>query len=233
MNWRPVPFDSGAGSSIGRAGPSPVEVQLSTASETEPRAPGRLQVVFGVAVVAAVVWFVLSAGEQIRPGTQIEGQPVTLGLAALTGWTPLADLSGEPRPDFPEPMVWKKDRVCIGLSRVDFGPDDLRPSLARCVPNSTIAGLAPDAIVTIATVVAGLDTWHFIEAAGPVERVRVKVSDDGDLGGDRIHLAGSTFALRLTNGLDLERLEWGAGDITYRCTPDPMAWQTSDFCPLE
>lgn len=233
MSWRSVPFESGEGSTIGRAGSGPVEVPLAVSSAAAPGGRDRLRVVLGVAVVATAVWFLLSTGERVEPGAQIGGEPVTLGLAARTGWTPLVDLSGQPRPDFGVPMVWKRDRVCIGLSRVDFGPEDVRPSLARCVPGSTISGLAANEIVTIATIVAGLDTWHFVEAGSPVERVRVELVDQGRLGGDRIHLAGSTFALRLENATDLERIEWGAGDLTYRCAPDPAAWRTSTFCPSD
>ena len=69
-------------------------------------------------------------------------------------------------------MVWTADRVCIGFARLDFGPDDLRPSLARCEPHST-GNMAANEIRSLVSVKAGFDTWHFIEAADHIDSIEV------------------------------------------------------------
>ena len=230
MSWSSKSPTSGAGTAFGDADPTQVELKLGrTDSDDAPRQK-RLPVVLGIVVVALAAWLVLSGGDTIRPGTQVDGVRVSLGLADRQGWVLLDSQTGDLRPGFPEPMVWHKDQLCIGLSRVDFGPDDIRPSLARCVPNSVRSALDEDGIVTVATVVAGRDTWHFVEAWGPIERLDVEVGDGKGLDSDRIYTAGSTFALRLLEDQDLAQIEWRIGDVTYQCTPGPDAWRTSEFC---
>lgn len=191
------------------------------------------QVVVGTAVVLAIVIvmvFQLVSGRALREGTQATvAESFVLESAALSGWKPLVPISGERRAAFPAPMVWTADRVCVGFARLDFGPDDLRPSLARCERHST-GDMAANEIRSLVSVKAGFDTWHFIEAADHVDSIEVYLASGERVSDDRIHLSGRIGALRLENDRDLETVEWSTRSSTYRCLPDPAAWRSSVFC---
>jgi hypothetical protein len=152
-----------------------------------------------------------------------------LEQAAFDGWESLAPTAGELRAGFPAPMVWKGDRICIGLARTDFEPDDFRPSTARC-ERQPAENMAPNEIRSLLSIKSGFDTWHFIEAPGPIESIKVRLATGAAVGDERIHLSGSTGALRLEHGRDLASIEWSTKSLTYRCVPDPTAWRTSEFC---
>lgn len=190
-------------------------------------------VLVGTAALLAIVVTiaVLLASE---PTTQKGAQATPAGSfvleqAAFEGWEPLAPTTGELRTGFPAPMVWKGDRVCIGLARTDFGPEDFRPSTARC-ERQRAENMASNEIRSLLSIKSGFDTWHFIEAPGRIDSVKVLLATGAALGGERIHLSGSTAALRLENGRELASIKWSTRSLEYRCTPDPTAWQTSEFC---
>ena len=82
----------------------------------------------------------------------------------------------------------------------------------------------------LVSVKAGFDTWHFIEAADHIDSIEVTLALGERVSDDRILLSGSIAALRLENDRDLVTIEWSTRSSTYRCQPDPTAWQTSLFC---
>ncbi len=187
----------------------------------------------GTAVLLAIVIVMavqLVSEPTPQAGTQaMPTESFVLERAAFTGWEPLVSMSGEQRAGHPAPMVWTSDRVCVGFARLDFGPDDLRPSLARCEPHSTDSPAA-DEIRFLVSVKAGFDTWHFIEAADHIVSIEVSLALGERVNDDRILLSGSIAALRLENDRDLVTIEWSTRSSTYRCLPDPTAWRTSVFC---
>jgi hypothetical protein len=191
-------------------------------------------VLAGTAVLLAIV--VIIAVLLVTEPTSQKGAQATpagsfvLEQAAFDGWEPLTPTTGELRTGFPAPMVWKGDRVCIGLARTDFGPDDFRPSTARCERNR-VTNMASNEIRSLLSIRSGFDTWHFLEASRHIDSITVRLATGAALGGERIHLSGSTAALRLENGRDLASIEWSTQSLRYRCTPDPVAWRTSQFCP--
>jgi hypothetical protein len=192
---------------------------------------GRVLVSTAVLLAIVIVLVVQLVSEPTtQEGTQAtSAESFVLERAAFRGWEPLVSISGEPRPGYPAPMVWTADRVCIGFARLDFGPDDLRPSLARCEPHST-GNMAANTIRSLVSVKAGFDTWHFIEAADHIDSIEVSLASGERMSDDRILLSGSIGALRLENDRDLETVEWSTRSSTYRCRPDPTAWRSSVFC---
>ena len=94
---------------------------------------------------------------------------------AVDGWESLVPTAGELRSGFPAPMVWTADRVCIGFARVDFGPDDFRPSLARCERHRA-ENVAANEIRSLVSIKSGFDTWHFIEAADHIDSIKVHLA---------------------------------------------------------
>lgn len=193
------------------------------------------QVVVGLTAILAIVIGILIAVHLLSEPAPQEGahvrqaEIILLERPAVDGWELLVPLAGELSSEFPPPMVWRADRVCIGFARVDFGPDNVRPSLARC-ERSPAEDMAVNEIRSLVSVKTGFDTWHFIEAADRIDSIEVLLTARESLNGDRIHLSGSTAALRLENGRDLASMQWSTQDQTYRCVPDPTAWQTSEFC---
>lgn len=185
----------------------------------------------GAAIAVVLVGAMLLASEPAPlPGAQsAQVDPVRIERAAMDGWETFAPVAGEQREGFPAPMVNRVGGVCIGFGRVDFGPDDARPSLARCVGNRP-ANMAPDEIRVLLSITSGFDTWHFIEAPGPIDAVSVRLADGDPMAENRILLSGSTAALRLENDRDLASVEWTTQSLRYRCVPDPIAWRTSEFC---
>ncbi len=186
--------------------------------------------VFVVVLVAAVVVY-LTSEPAPRDGAQVDPTgPIVLRLAADDGWERLVPAGDRAREGFPEPMVRRSGGICVGFGRLDFGPDDRRPSLARCERDPVPAPLEPNAIRSIVSIVSGFDTWHFLEAAAAIDDVRVELTSGEPLDAGRVLLADSTMALRLENGRDLGSIEWSTGAGRYRCTPDPAAWRTASFC---
>ena len=183
-------------------------------------------------LVALIIGIAVQFASEPQPddGIQRPTGSVVLRRAGVDGWVPLVPTAGQPRSGFPAPMVWRSDRVCIGFARADFGPDDFRPSLARCERDPLEQEMASNEIRSLLSIESGFDTWHFIEAAAPLTAVRVQLSVDRPMSNDRIHLAGSTVALRLEVGVDLVSIEWSTSTDVFRCMPDPEAWRTSIFC---
>jgi hypothetical protein len=194
---------------------------------------GRLLVATAVLIAIVIVIVIamqLVSGPTPRLGTQATpAESFVLESAAFSGWEPLVSLSGELRAGYPAPVVWTADRVCIGFARLDFGPDDLRPSLARCERHST-GNIAVNEIRSLVSVRAGFDTWHFVEAADHIESIAVYLASGERVSDDRILLSGSIGALRLENDRDLASVEWSTRSSTYRCPADPTAWRSSVFC---
>lgn len=181
------------------------------------------------ALIAAVV--VISADPPTRQGQQVSStSEIALRQAPVRGWEPLIPTAGELRDGFPEPMVWRSDRVCLGFARADFGADVRRPSLARCEQQPPDQPLAIEEIRFLHSIESGFDTWHFLEAADRVDTVDVSLSTGESLSGERIHLSDSTIALRLENGRDLVSIRWSTRSQTFECLTDPKAWETSLFC---
>ena len=187
----------------------------------------------GTAVLIVVV---IAIGVQlVSAPTPQEGRQATpaesfaLERAALSGWELLVSMSGEQRAGYPPPMIWADDRVCIGFARLDYGPDDFRPGLARCerVRAGTIGA---NEIRSLISVTAGFDTWHFIEAANHIDSIKVYLASGERVSDDRILLLDSIGALRLENDRDLATVEWSTRTATYRCQADPTAWRSSVFC---
>lgn len=191
------------------------------------------RVLVGTGVLLAIV--IVTALQLLSEPTPLEGAQATpagsivLERPAVDGWEPLVPTAGELRAGFPAPMVWKADRVCIGFARIDFGPEDFRPSLARCVQHGA-ENMASNEIRPLLSIKSGFDTWHFIEAPDPIDSIKVYLATGEAVGDERIHLSGSTAALRLENGRDLASIEWSTRSLKYRCLPDPTAWRTSAFC---
>jgi hypothetical protein len=182
-----------------------------------------------LAIVIALAVLRVSEPTSQRGAQVMPAGSFVLEQAAFDGWEPLAPTTGELRAGFPAPMVWKGDRVCIGLARTDFGPEDFRPSTARC-ERQRAESMASNEIRSLLSIRSGLDTWHFIEAPGDIDAIKVRLATGAALGGERIHLSGSTAALRLEDGRDLVSIEWSTKSLRYRCLPDPTAWRTSKFC---
>jgi len=191
------------------------------------------QMLAGTAVLLAIVIVIVvqlvsaptpQAGAQASPA-----EPLAVETAAMSGWEPLVSVSGEQRVGYPPPMVWTDDRVCIGFARLDYGPDDFRPGLARC--ERVDAGpIGANEIRSLVSVTAGFDTWHFVEAADHIESIKVYLVSGERVSDDRILLLDSIGALRLENDRDLVTVEWSTRSGTYRCLADPTAWRTSVFC---
>ena len=182
-----------------------------------------------LAIVIALVVLRVSEPTSQKGAQAMPAGSFVLEQAAFDGWEPLAPTAGELRAGFPAPMVWKGDRVCIGLARTDFGPEDFRPSTARC-ERQRAGNMAANEIRSLLSIRSGFDTWHFIEAPGDIDAIKVRLATGAALGGERIHLSGSTAALRLEDGRDLASIEWSTKSLRYRCLPDPTAWRTSKFC---
>jgi hypothetical protein len=182
-----------------------------------------------LAIVIALAVLRVSEPTSQRGAQAMPAGSFVLEQAAFAGWEPLAPTAGELRAGFPAPMVWKGDRVCIGLARTDFGPEDFRPSTARC-ERQRATNMASNEIRSLLSIRSGFDTWHFIEAPGDIDSIKVRLATGAALGGERIHLSGSTAALRLEDGRDLASIEWSTRSLRYRCVPDPTAWRTSEFC---
>jgi|TARA_R110002110_G_scaffold18932_4_gene78956 hypothetical protein len=182
-----------------------------------------------LAIVIALVVLRVSEPTSQKGAQAMPAGSFVLEQAAFDGWEPLAPTAGELRAGFPAPMVWKGDRVCIGLARTDFGPEDFRPSTARC-ERQRAENMASNEIRSLLSIRSGFDTWHFIEAPGDIDAIKVRLATGAALGGERIHLSGSTAALRLEDGRDLASIEWSTKSLRYRCLPDPTAWRTSKFC---
>jgi hypothetical protein len=182
-----------------------------------------------LAIVIALAVLRVSEPTSQRGAQAMPAGSFVLEQAAFDGWEPLAPTAGELRAGFPAPMVWKGDRVCIGLARTDFGPEDFRPSTARC-ERQRATNMASNEIRSLLSIRSGFDTWHFIEAPGDIDSINVRLATGAALGGERIHLSGSTAALRLEDGRDLASIEWSTRSLRYRCVPDPTAWRTSEFC---
>ena len=182
-----------------------------------------------LAIVIALVVLRVSEPTSQKGAQAMPAGSFVLEQAEFDGWEPLAPTAGELRAGFPAPMVWKGDRVCIGLARTDFGPEDFRPSTARC-ERQRAGNMAANEIRSLLSIRSGFDTWHFIEAPGDIDAIKVRLATGAALGGERIHLSGSTAALRLEDGRDLASIEWSTKSLRYRCLPDPTAWRTSKFC---
>ena len=182
-----------------------------------------------LAIVIALVVLRVSEPTSQKGAQAMPAGSFVLEQAEFDGWEPLAPTAGELRAGFPAPMVWKGDRVCIGLARTDFGPEDFRPSTARCA-RQRAGNMAANEIRSLLSIRSGFDTWHFIEAPGDIDAIKVRLATGAALGGERIHLSGSTAALRLEDGRDLASIEWSTKSLRYRCLPDPTAWRTSKFC---
>jgi hypothetical protein len=181
-----------------------------------------------LAIVIALAVLRVSEPTSQRGAQAMPAGSFVLEQAAFDGWEPLAPTAGELRAGFPAPMVWKGDRICIGLARTDFGPEDFRPSTARC-ERQRATNMASNEIRSLLSIRSGFDTWHFIEAPGDIDSIKVRLATGAALGGERIHLSGSTAALRLEDGRDLASIEWSTRSLRYRCVPDPTAWRTSEF----
>ena len=179
--------------------------------------------------VALIGWLTLLQDETIRPGNQLPSPGIALAGADATGWE-LLESRVDPRPNFPEPMVWHGDRLCVGFSRVDFVVNP-RPSLARCVDPEAFQPLDSGAIVVVATVRSGNDTWHFIEFGSEIHTAEVRFVDGPTLASDRVHIGTSTLAVRLPNDGLMSELRWTTTSATRRCAPDPDVWRTAQWCP--
>lgn len=208
------------------------ELEQGGLGRSKRRVVGRIGLVVVLLVVGLVLAVMVSSDTAARQGHQVPSGPeVVLRQAPVSGWEPLVPISGRLRAGFPEPMVWRSDRVCLGFGRADFDADNRRPSLARCERQPPPGSLALDEIRSVHVIESGFDTWHFIEAADRVEAVSVTMSTGESLSGDRIHLSDSTIALLLENGRDLMSFEWATRTQTFTCGSDPLAWRTSQFCP--
>jgi hypothetical protein len=181
---------------------------------------------FAIAIVIAVL---LASEPAPLEGAQATADSVVLERAAVDGWEPFAPNAGELRSGFPTPMVWTADRICIGFARIDFGPEDLRPSTARC-ERQRAENMASNEIRSLLSIKSGFDTWHFVEAPDHIDSIKVRLASGATVGSERIHLTGTTAALRLENDRKLASIEWSTRSQTYRCMTDPTAWQTSEFC---
>jgi hypothetical protein len=197
-----------------------IEIQFQeTSTPRQVQKPFRGRTLAAImAAAVALVWLLVFAGKPTLPGAQVDGTPaIHMAQPSAMTWHDLVSEAGEERPGFPEPMVSRADRICIGFGRVDFTQEERRPSVARCVEPPEVRSLGPGAIATLMTVASGLDTWHFLEAANPVDEVRVELAEEGALGRDRIYISGSTFALRLPNELELGEIRWSNESRKWRC----------------
>lgn len=206
-----------------------VEAADAGAAPTRRTPVGVVLVVVAIAVAGLAAFF--TSGPSTSPGSQGDAQaPIVLRNAALVEWEALTPLRASTRGGFPEPMVSRTDGLCIGFGRVDFDVERRRPSLARCERNRPGVSAVANEIRTIVTVVSGLDTWQFLEAAGDVDGIRVVAADGRDIAAERIYLSGSTVALRLENDRPVESLRWTTPAGTFHCRSEPLAWQTGRFC---
>lgn len=181
----------------------------------------------GIVAIAAVATLLLplATPDRTSEGRQVgDAEPVEIGNPEADGWVAMVPLATDDRAGFPTPVVQHGSSICVGFARVDFGPDDVRPSLARCVPAAS-EPIGTHEIRRLVSVKSGLDTWHFIEAGGDVTTV------SGSIGPNRVHLAGPVIGLRLENGVGIDDVTWSTRDGSFTCEPDDGVWQTGVFCP--
>jgi hypothetical protein len=165
-----------------------------------------------LAIVIALVVLRVSEPTSQKGAQAMPAGSFVLEQAEFDGWEPLAPTAGELRAGFPAPMVWKGDRVCIGLARTDFGPEDFRPSTARC-ERQRAGNMAANEIRSLLSI---RGPWRH-------RAIKMRLATGAALGGERIHLSGSTAALRLEDGRDPASIEWSTKSLRYRCLPDPTA----------
>ena len=123
-----------------------IEIQLQETSDhrhLQKPLRGRTLVAIMAAAVA-LVWLLVLAGRPALPGAQVEGTPeIRMAQPSEMNWHELVSGAEEERPGFPEPMVSRGDRICIGFGRVDFKQEERRPSVARCVEPPEVRSLGP------------------------------------------------------------------------------------------
>jgi len=181
------------------------------------------------AIVVAVVIPVVTP-ERVSDGRQVaDAEPLEIGSPESDGWVVMVPLAADDRTGFPTPVVNFGPSTCIGFARVDFGPDDVRPSLARCVPAAPMS-LGNDEIRLLVSIKSGFDTWHFIEAGNDVALADVATTSDS-IDPSRVYLADAIIGLRLENGVSVARLSWSTIDGSYECESNDDAWKTGAFCP--
>ena len=178
------------------------------------------------AVAVAVVIFRF---EPVLPGGQVATPAPAIRNAAGGLWEPLENVAGGGRPGFPEPMVRRGPELCVGFGRVDFPPSERRPTLARCIDTSDTP-VGRDVLMVLDSITSGLDTWHILEVNGTVGSVTVEQAGAGHLEADRVYVGGSTIALRLNNGIELDSIDWTTEFGRFRCTPELGAWASGKFC---
>ena len=189
----------------------------------------RTWVAVGLVGVAVLAWIVLRA-DPPAAGSQRPGPEVSIAAAPTSGWEPMVSVGASRGEAYPDPMVWRGDRVCVGFGRVDFDVDDRRPSLARCVDRFATRSLDDGELMSLLMVESGPDMWHFVEVDSAVVGVSVELAEGGEVSADRIHVGGSTIGLRLEQGVDVDRIAWETASGTYHCATDPIVWETSIFC---
>ncbi len=184
-----------------------------------------------VGAVVVIVLAVLALGGADRPettGEQLASPSTQVRGPGTRRWVELRPVDGSARSDFPVPMVAHGDQLCLGFGRIEFSPP--RPTVARCVEADDVPELPDDGIVTLATIVAGDDVWHLLQAGGPVTSVGLVAADGTAIDGSRLHLDGDLIALRLDTSIPISRIEWVIGRTNHVCTPAPDAAVSSQFC---
>jgi len=209
--------------------PTPTEVRPPAATPGDRRRRWIFGVALAIAAVVAAVVIPLVSPDRVSDGRQLaDAEPVEVGSPADDAWQSMEPLAADERNGFPAPVVSIDDSICIGFARIDFGPDDVRPSLARCVPHASDT-VDADAVRLLVSVKSGFDTWHFVEAGNDVVAVEVATAD-GTIDPGRIYLAGAIIGLRMQNGVDVERFTWSTIAGAFECDADLSAWENGAFC---
>lgn len=187
----------------------------------------RLAALIALAVIVALVVLVVDRDGPLQ-GAQVDVPPYHLANAEDHEWRLLSTVDGSVRSGWPQPMISIGDEICFGFANEALVA---RPSLGRCVDRAAIGTLEDHQLASMLTVSSGFDAWHVLLFAAPVTSIEVRTSGGDRIGGDRIHVDGTTVALRLAVADPLGALTWKHGRLVVRCEPPADAVETGRLCP--
>ena len=182
-----------------------------------------------IAGALLLVILILSDSTAAQPGTQPASPVVRIKAADTQQWSVLTPEDGTTRDGWPRPMLATGDEVCFGFENGALRPS--RPSLARCVVIET--PLAPDEIISLVLVEAGLDVWHIVMTGTSVSSIELTTTSGTAVADGRIHIADDVVVLRLARDSPLREIAWTSGRTTVACEPLGDSIETGRFCAAD